>query len=435
MTTRRPLVCAIAMGYGHLRPAHALAEQLGEPFLEVDRPPLADPDEQKLWARTRFLYEGLTRLSQHPRAGAPLRSLLGGITAIPNLYPLRDMTAPTGGTRFLQWMADRHGLGHGVVDYLRKRDQPLLTTFFAPAVIADHLGCEDVHCVVTDSDINRVWAPFDPARSKVRYYAPSTRVVQRLRAYGVPAERIEYTGFPLPHALLGGHDVPAARRNLAARLVRLDPDRAFRGTYRDELEQFLRVPLPAGQEGAPPRVVFAVGGAGAQVEMAAEFLPGMAPALKAGRYRLTLVAGVRSEVRERFERWVEQAGLAVGEHVDILFEGDVVAYFEAFNRLLADTDVLWTKPSEITFFAALGLPLVFSWPVGVHEQYNRRWGIEAGAGLKQRDPRFAAEWLAEWLADGTLAAAAWNGFMRLPKFGLYRILERFGWRQDQALAG
>src|SRR4030095_9293640 len=98
--------------------------------------------------------------------------------------------------------------------------------------------------------------------------------------------------------------------------------------------------------------------------------------------------------------------------------------YKSFNRLLAETDVLWTKPSEMTFYAALGLPLVLSPPVGVHERYNRRWAIENGAGLKQRHPDYAGYWIREWLAEGTLAAAAWFGFLRLPKFGLYHILER-----------
>ncbi len=424
--TAQPITCAIAMGYGHLRPAHALSELLGEPYLEVDRPPLAGPEEQKLWARTRTLYEGLTRLSQTPYAGGPLRYLLDGITAIPHLHPYRDLSAPTGGAQTLRWLAEKHGLGRGLVDTLRQSGRPLLTTFFAPAVIADLMGCEDVHCVVTDSDVNRIWAPLDTAKGKVRYFAPSQRVVRRLQAYGVPADRIEYSGFPLPHALLGGPELPTARANLAARLVRLDPQNAFRSSFRDELSQFLRAPLPAAQEGRPPHVTFAVGGAGAQQDLPARFLPSMAPALREGRLRLTLVAGVRAEVRDRFARWIEQSGLEPGKHVDVLFEPEVNDYFVKFNQLLAGTDVLWTKPSEISFFAALGLPMVFSWPVGVHEQYNRRWVIEAGAGVKQRDPRFAAEWLADLLADGTLAAAAWSGFMRLPKFGLYKILERFG---------
>jgi hypothetical protein len=429
-----PLVCAIAMGYGHLRPAHALSQLIGEPYLEVDRPPLAGADEQKLWARTRTLYEGLTRLSQTPYAGGPLRYILDGITAIPHLHPYRDLSAPTGGAQTLRWLAQKHGLGHGTVDYLKASGKPLLTTFFAPAIIADLAGVEEVYCVVTDSDVNRIWAPLDAARTKIRYFAPSQRVVRRLQAYGVPASRIEYSGFPLPHALLGGPELATARRNLAARLVRLDPSRAFRSTFREEISQFLRAPLPAEAEGQAPRVTFAVGGAGAQQDIARRFLPSMAPALREGRLKLTLVAGVRPEVKERFDRWIEQADLEPGRHVDVLFEPEVNPYFERFNALLAATDVLWTKPSEITFFAALGLPLVFSWPVGVHEQYNRRWAIEAGAGVKQRDPRFAAEWLADHLADGTLAAAAWSGFMRLPKFGLYQILERFGVKAEAASA-
>jgi len=88
--------------------------------------------------------------------------------------------------------------------------------------------------------------------------------------------------------------------------------------------------------------------------------------------------------------------------------------------------VLWTKPSEMTFYGALGLPLVLAPPVGVHERYNRRWAREGGAGLKQREARFASEWIGDWLADGLLASAAWAGYMRLPKFGLYRILEAVG---------
>jgi hypothetical protein len=102
------------------------------------------------------------------------------------------------------------------------------------------------------------------------------------------------------------------------------------------------------------------------------------------------------------------------------------AYFPRFNALLAETNVLWTKPSEMTFFSALGLPLILSWPVGVHERYNRRWAIENGPGLKQRDPAHASYWMREWLNDGTLAGAAWTGFVRMPKFGLYQILERVG---------
>jgi hypothetical protein len=175
---------------------------------------------------------------------------------------------------------------------------------------------------------------------------------------------------------------------------------------------------------------FAVGGAGAQAGLARQFLPSLRGLIADRRLKVSLVAGVRRDVAEALERAVTEAGLKAQPGPDgavqILIHDRFEDYLNAFNELLAETDMLWTKPSEMTFYAALGLPLIFSWPVGTHERHNRRWALEAGAGLKQRDPRYAAEWIRDWLKDGTLAAAAWAGFTRLPQFGLYQILEVMG---------
>jgi len=172
-------------------------------------------------------------------------------------------------------------------------------------------------------------------------------------------------------------------------------------------------------------VTFAVGGAGAQAELAREFLPAFRRPIEEGRLRLALVAGVRPEVEARFRDAIREAGLEgrVGHGLEVLRAPTFDEYYRQFNALLARSDVLWTKPSELTFYAALGLPIVCAPPVGVHERYNRRWLRESGAGLRQRDPRVAADWLQDWLGDGLLASAAWAGYMRLPKFGLQRIVE------------
>jgi hypothetical protein len=427
-----PLVTSVEMGYGHLRAAHALADALGLHVVHVDRPPLAGPEEQRLWRRSRRLYELTSRASQIPLAGVPLRSALDLLTDIPHLYPYRDLSAPTFQVRSLYRFIQR-GIGRGLVEQLKATGAPLLTTFFASAILADHHGCDRVYCVVTDSDINRAWVPLHPERSRIFYLTPSRRALQRLRSYGVDRAQIEFTGFPLPGELLGGPDLPALHRNLAARLVRLDPKGVFREQARNEIDLFLG-DLPEDQEGRPPLITFTVGGAGAQAELARLLLAGLADSLREGRIRLCLVAGVRAEVAERFHAWVREAGLAdfLGDRangVEVFLATTLDEYFPRFNALLAETDVLWTKPSEMTFFAALGLPLVLSAPVGVHERYNRRWAIENGSGLKQRDPRHAGYWIREWLAEGTLAAAAWSGFLRLPKFGLYQIVEKVTGRQ------
>ncbi|HEX6837276.1 MAG TPA: hypothetical protein VF334_11920, partial [Polyangia bacterium] len=318
--TTPPTIVAVEMGYGHLRPAHALGDLLGGPVLEADRPPLADADEQRTWSRTRSWYESLTRLSQLPVVGRPLSPLLGVLTSIPPLYPARDLSNPTWPVHLVERMAAR-GLGRGLVDYLRATGTPLLTTFFVPALIADRAGDLDVRCVVTDSDINRVWAPMHPRTTRIRYFAPSTRVVRRLIAYGVPKERITLTGFPLPHELLGGPSLPVAKANLLRRLARLDGDGIFRAKFGDEVERTIG-PLPAAD--GPPRVAFAVGGAGAQAELADRFLGSLAPVLRAGRLQLLLIAGVRREVADRFRRAIDHAGLGalVGNGVDILHAPD-----------------------------------------------------------------------------------------------------------------
>ncbi len=415
-----PAVVAVSMGYGHLRPAYSLSRHLGVELLRADEPPLCGDAEKKLWERTRRFYEATTRFSQIPIVGGPLKLLVDGLTHIPHLHPYRDLSAPTAAAKATDSIL-RRGLGDGVVAHLKRTGAPLLTTFYTPALAADRAGLDRVYCVVTDADINRVWAPMDGAKSRIVYLAPTDRARRRLRSYGVKVENVQVTGFPLPPSLLGGRDLSAAKSNLARRLVRLDPKGEFRRAYDAEVRAVLGdLPVP---EDRVPWIVFAVGGAGAQANLADVFLPPMARGLAEGRWKLTLVAGVREEVKLRFETLVASLSDAARANVEILHDPVIEKYFEKFEECLARADVLWTKPSEVTFYGALGLPLVLSAPVGAHESYNRRWAREAGAGLKARDARWAAEWLTEWLEDGTLAGTAWNGFRRLPNLGLYRIAD------------
>ena len=220
----------------------------------------------------------------------------------------------------------------------------------------------------------------------------------------------------------------AVRANLAPRLVRLDPSGRFRQDLKHAISQFLG-PLPTlTREESVPLLTFAVGGAGAQVGLVRDFLPSLGELIVNGRLRLALVAGLRRQVANELEDCVRRTGLGneLGPQgaIRILYQPTFQQYFQEFNMLLARTDILWTKPSEMTFFAGLGLPIIFSSPVGTHEHFNRRWAREEGAGLKQRDVKHAGEWLKDWLQDGVLASTAWNGFTRMPTFGLYQVLEQ-----------
>jgi len=412
----RPVVAAIDMGYGHLRAAAPLADALGVPMLQMDLPPLGDARDAWFWKRTRALYEPLTRWSQARLVGAPLRALLERVTAIAEADG--DLSAPTAGTRWME-RAARGGAGRALADYLRIAGVPLLSTFYAAPILAELHGADRLHCVVTDADVNRVWAPPDPSRSRIRYYVPSEPARRRIQSYGVAPERIRLTGFPLPDELVGGRQMSALKPNLAARLGRLDPHRTVAGVAEAELGAIRR-------DESPALITFAIGGAGAHAGIAASLLRALERPLRGGQIALALVAGRRPDVARSLRAAIAACGLAGHPALELLEEPDTLVYLRRFNALLARTDVLWTKPSEMTFFAALGLPIVAAPPVGVHEERNLRWALEQGALLPQGDPDRAGEWLPRWIADGTLARAAWNGYLRLPKLGLYEILDELG---------
>jgi UDP-N-acetylglucosamine:LPS N-acetylglucosamine transferase len=388
----KPLVAAIDMGYGHLRPAAALADHLGTQVLQMDRPPLGNGHDLEFWDRTRDLYEPLTRFSQLPGLGPPMRALLNTITAIPAPWPARDLSGPTPGTRWME-RAAREGVGELLAQHLRKDGAPLMTTFYAAAILAELHGASRLYCLVTDSDINRVWAPPAAAKSGIRYFVPTDRARRRMESYGVPRRNIRVTGYPLPGELVG-KDRAALEKNFRERMERLSG------------------------RGEPPLIVFAVGGAGAQVPLAKKLVGGMARQLREGSLRLTLVAGRRPEVAKA----LRDAVYAANVEVEVVEDPDVFGYIKKLNDLLARADALWSKPSELTFFAALGLPFISAPPVGVHEQWNLRFGTDHGAALPQHDPGAAGEWLREWVEDGVLASAAEAG-RRLPSGGLYEIAE------------
>lgn len=175
-------------------------------------------------------------------------------------------------------------------------------------------------------------------------------------------------------------------------------------------------------EPKPLTITFAVGGAGAQKEIGKQISINLAGKIVTNQVILNLVAGTRKELKEYFEL-VKSAIPGAGNNIRVIWEEDNESYFDSFNDCLQTTDILWTKPSELSFYCALGMPIIMTPSIGPQEKCNRKWLREIGAGIKQQNPEFTDQWLFDLLNKGRLAEAAWNGLLKGRKYGTYNILD------------
>lgn len=422
---------AVNMGYGHERPAYALRELSGgEIIVANDYPGIPDGDRE-LWERGRKYYEAVSRLQPMPIIGKTLfHALVDHQQEIAPFYPRRDLSDISFQLRLIRHAIVERKQGRHLIEMLErenthhKRALPLITTFFAPAFMAEEFGYSgDIYCLVTDADISRVWAHWNAKKSRIRYFAPNGRCVERLLLYGVRREQIYLTGFALPKNMVGGPQSPLTKHDLALRIAALDPNGYFRHRHAATLSRhFGRHNHERAQH--PPTLAFAVGGAGAQKRTGVELLRALRSRILRQQLRLVLIAGTRREVARFFSEHVRALRLTRAVErgdLSILFHRQRSDYFEAFNAVMRTTDILWTKPSELSFYTGLGIPIIMAEPIGSQEAFNREWLRQIGGGIDQLDPAHADEWLWDWMQSGAFARMAWNGYIEAPTHGTYRI--------------
>ncbi|MGE5582873.1 MAG: DUF6938 domain-containing protein [Bacillota bacterium] len=422
--TQKAWVVAADMGLGHQRAAYPLRELSSGQIITAGAIDYSSLKENKLWKRMRTVYEGLSRINHIPVVGGFLFGLLDKLQEINPYYPFRDLSTPTIQVKYLLSLIKK-GLGLTLVDIMRPSGLPLVSTFFAVAIAADYFEYPQIYLIITDTDLNRVWVGENPAQSRIVYFAPCGHAVRRLKEYGVPDERILLTGFPLPKENLGSANLEILKLDLAQRLIHLDPSRRFWDLHQVEVEHYLGAENCLQRSDRLLTLTFAVGGAGAQKDIGIQILNSLKPHIQKKKIRLNLVAGIRQEVYDFFLAHIRKIGLEdeLGAGVNILYHASRERYFQRFNLVLRTTDMLWTKPSELSFYSGLGLPIIIAPPLGAHEHYNKKWLIEHRAGIPQEDPSLCGEWLFDLMNDGQIAQAAWDGFLNTRKCGTFKIEE------------
>ncbi|MDX9893191.1 MAG: hypothetical protein RB292_02140 [Patescibacteria group bacterium] len=418
-------VVSVNMGYGHQRasyPLKYLAPQ-GEVVTANNYRGIPERDRQ-IWEQSREFYEFISRFKKVPFVGRIAWGFYDRLQQIPNFYPRRDLSAMSLQVRKIYDLIEKEGWGRDLIDRLSKKPLPLITTFFVPAFMAEVFNYPgEIYCLTTDTDINRAWAPKYPASSRIKYFAPNYRVVERLKLYGVRSENIFLSGFPLPLENTGGLKLEILKKDLIQRLVNLDPDCRYFQHYNEVVEKYLGVKKLPKTSDHPLTLTFAVGGAGAQRDLGAVIINSLKNEILTGKIRIILVAGIHNTVSDYFKAEAKRINLAsqLGKGLVIIYANNKEDYFKFFNQALRTTDILWTKPSELSFYAALGLPIIIAPPIGSQEDFNRKWLRTIGAGVSQENPQYTNQWLFDWIHSGWFAEAAMQGFVEAPKFGTYNI--------------
>jgi len=412
------------MGYGHQRTAYPLRNLAPDGKVINANSYQGIPErDKKIWETTRNSYEFISRFQRFPLVGKTAFLNYDQFQKILTFYPKRDLSKPNFVLKQI-YSSLKKGWGRGFIEKLKSQNEklPIISTFFTPAFMAEFFNYPgEIFCVVCDADISRTWAPLNPKLSKIKYFASTERVVERLKLYGVKPENIFLTGYPLPKENIGTKKMEVLKEDLKYRILNLDPQKRYFEKYKDLIEARLGK-LPEKSD-HPLTILFSVGGAGAQKEIGMKILRCLRFHLKQGRTKVILSAGVRERVKEYFERELKKlkCNENSSRYVEIIFEKDIRGYFQKFNLALRKTDILWTKPSELSFYSALGLPIIIAPSIGSQEEFNKRWLLKSGFGLFQEDLAHIEQWLFDWIEKGYLAETAIEGFIEGEKMGTYNI--------------
>jgi len=426
MDTKAWLIAA-DMGYGHKRALFPLKFIAHESILITEVFKGNSLFEKFTWKSIRLLYEAISRYRELPIIGRPLYTILNLIMHIPQEKDNCDISKATPQVYLLNFLITI-GVCREIINHIKSDKLPLITSFYAPSIAAEKNGLEDITIIICDSDISRAWIPTNPQQSIINYCVPCKSAYNKLISYGVPQEKITLTGFPLPRELVGKDDISILKVNLLARIKRLDPLGKFRSYLKQDIYNELSCSPQNVEDSNHITITYAVGGAGAQKSTGIELVKFFSREIMNGIIKINLVAGKRNDVKKYFINKLEKLDLQ--QYINILYVENDDSYFKSFNSLLQKTDILFTKPSELSFYCGLGIPIVTLPCLGPHEEANKRWLQEIGATFDYVNFDNIHKEFFEMIECGKFAEFAWNGFMNAYHNGTQNIIEQVNLRRS-----
>lgn len=288
------------------------------------------------------------------------------------LHQKADSTPHSATSQRLRRAIERVSAGALLREIQRARPDAIVCTHFLPAELLmreqskGRLDCP-VWLQVTDYDLHNMWI----VPGMAGYLAATEEVAFRMRARGLPAERIHVTGIPVMPAF-SQPAAPELERDANVARLGLDPAR----------QVVLMAAGGAGVGDLPSMVarVLALGGPDADFQVIA-------------------VAGRNAAAHESLKALAQRHP---GRLVAIGFTNEM-------EKLMAAADLVVTKPGGLTISEclALGRPMLLVSPIPGQEEHNAGFLMEEGAAWLAYDAIGLEYKIARLMADtGKLAHMA-----------------------------
>jgi hypothetical protein len=425
---KKIILVTVDMGYGHQRTAYPLKGiSYSNKAINANNYEYMPQADKSFWKATRIFYEFISNFKRIPLAGDAVFKVFDKFQQIQAFYPKRDLSRPTHSLRDIFRFIES-GWGKDLIEKIKSVSEgaggnlAMVSTFFIPAFMAEYYNYPgDIFCIICDADISRTWVPLNPKKSRIKYFASNSWTKSRLKLYGVKDKNIFLTGYPLPMENIGDKSRKILKQDLKRRIINLDPKKEYRRLYSNLIKDKLgNLPKSVSR---PLTILFSIGGAGAQKEIVREFIKSLAENIRRNEVKIILSCGIKIKVKKYFEKVVGSIGLDknMSKNIELIFERDIDSYFSKFNQKLREADILWTKPSELSFYSGLGMPIIIAPSLGSQEDFNKKWLLKTGSGVLQENPKYANQWMFDYLNSGRFAEAAMEGFIEIEKMGVCNI--------------
>ncbi|NVO08410.1 MAG: hypothetical protein HXX16_00455 [Bacteroidales bacterium] len=402
MSKKQVLLTTAEMGYGHLRALYPFAEIPEYRLVILGQTDCSKPIEKRFWKFTLKIYELVSRFKNFPLLGWLVFGLMNNLLSIPP----RGKEVKRYRKSFSFWLLERFigmGLCKGLISEIIDSHTLVFTSFYAPVIALSKRTDIQVYCQICDSDLSRVWVADVPYNNGTHYFVPCSSASERLLSYGVGLEQIHLTGFPFPDELVGGINQEKAKRNFQKRMILLENPKIISSEF-------------------PLKITYIVGGAGAYSDIGLKVATSLKEGIISGTIILYLVAGIKGNVASKYKRFKEK-NFPNSNNIQIVESSNLAEYFQQFTVLVSNIHILWTKPSELVFYSALGIPIIMTDPLGPQEEANREWVLEANMGIDEPFKTYTNLWVIDKLRKGEFAKMARFGWEKGIRTALYKIPE------------